>query len=109
MGRPYYVVKIDAESNTVTLGTKEEVMHSKLSATGVNWLTDKPNSAFQAKVKIRYNDRGASATVWPQDNGVIVEFDEPVSAVTPGQLAAFYVQDALGSRVIGGGWIDKSS
>ena len=110
MGRPYYVVKIDAESNTVTLGPKEEVMHSKLSATGVNWLTDKPNSAFQANVKIRYNDRGALATVWPQaGDEVVVEFDEPVSAITPGQLTVFYVQDVLGSRVIGGGWIDKSS
>ena len=109
MGKPYYVVKIDAESNTVTLGPKEELMHRKLSATGVNWLTDEPMSAFRAKVKIRYNDKGASAMVSPQADGAIVEFDEPISAITPGQLAAFYVQDELGSRVVGGGWIDKAS
>ena len=117
MGKPYYVVKIDAESNTVTLGPKEEVMHKKLAATEVNWLMDEPVSAFRAKVKIRYNDKGASAWVSPlvraepavarQDDGVVVEFDEPNLAITPGQLAAFYVQEGRNSRVVGGGWIEK--
>ena len=109
MGRPYYVVKIDAKSNTVTLGPKEELMHKQLLATGVNWLVDEPASAFRAKVKIRYNDRGASALVCPQDNGVFVEFDEPNRAITPGQLAAFYVQQGQHSRIVGGGWIDKAA
>jgi len=109
MGKPYYVVKIDAESNTVTLGPKEEVMKSKLWATGVNWLTDEPVSPFWAKVKIRYNDIGAPARVSPQGSRVAVEFDEPNSAITPGQLAAFYVQEENNSRLIGGAWIDKAS
>ncbi len=107
MGKPYYVVKIDAQSNTVTLGPKEELMHRQLWATDVNWLVDEPASAFRAKVKIRYNDRGASALVCPQDNGVFVEFDEPNRAITPGQLAAFYVEESTNNRLIGGGWIDK--
>jgi tRNA-specific 2-thiouridylase len=106
MGVPYYVVKIDAESNTVTLGPKEQLLHRKLLATGVNWLTGEPVSAFRAKVKIRYNDEGASATVSPQGDNAVVEFDEPVSAITPGQLAAFYVQEGNTSRVVGGGWIE---
>jgi len=107
MGRPYYVTKIDAESNTVTLGPKEEVMQKTLRATGTNWLIDDPVSPFRAKVKIRYNSKGALATVTPQDNSVAVEFDEPVSAITPGQLAAFYIQEEKNNRLIGGGWIDK--
>ncbi len=107
MGKPYYVVKIDDESNTVTLGPKEEVMHSKLWATGANWLSEKPVTSFRAKVKIRYNDKGAPARVSPQGNSVAVEFDEPNSAITPGQLAAFYVQEGKNSRLIGGGWINK--
>jgi tRNA-specific 2-thiouridylase len=107
MGRPYYVTKIDAESNTVTLGPKEEVMQNKLRATDMNWLIDQPVLPFRAKVKIRYNSKGAYATVVPKDNHVIVEFDEPVSAITPGQLAAFYIQEEKNNRLIGGGWIDK--
>jgi tRNA-specific 2-thiouridylase len=107
MGKPYYVVKIDAESNTVTLGPKEEAMHSKLSVSGVNWLVDEPRSAFRAKVKIRYNDDGATAWVSPQGNGVVVEFDESNLAITSGQLAVFYAQQENGSKVIGGGWIEN--
>jgi tRNA-specific 2-thiouridylase len=107
MGRPYYVTKIDAESNTVTLGPKEEVMQNRLRAVNVNWLIEQPALPFQAKVKIRYNSKGALATVIPKDNHVIVEFGEPVSAVTPGQLAAFYIQEEKNNRLIGGGWIDR--
>ena len=107
MGKPYYVTKIDAESNTVTLGPKEEVMQNKLRATNTNWLIDEPSLPFRAKVKIRYNSKGALATVIPQDKHVIVEFDEPVSAITPGQLAAFYIQEGKNNRLIGGGWIDR--
>jgi len=107
MGKPYYVVNIDATTNTVTLGPKEEIMKSKLWTTGVNWLIDKPAQSFKAKVKIRYNDAGSSARVRLQENDVIVEFDEPNSAITPGQLAAFYVQEETNNRLIGGGWIDK--
>jgi tRNA-specific 2-thiouridylase len=107
MGKPWYVVKIDAETNTVTLGPKEEVMHRKLLATGVNWLIDEPASAFRAKVKIRYNDKGASAMVSPQGNNIVIEFDKPKLAITPGQLAVFYIQEGDDSRVAGGGWIDN--
>jgi len=107
MGKPYYVVKIDAQSNTVTLGPKKEVMHSKLFATEANWLIDEPKAPFRAIVKIRYNDSGAAAMASPQENGIVVEFDEPNLAITPGQLAAFYVQNKAGSKVLGGAWIDK--
>jgi tRNA-specific 2-thiouridylase len=105
MGKPYYVVKIDAESNTVTLGPKEELMHRQLRATDVNWLVPEPASPFRAKVKIRYNDKGACASIVPRGNVALVEFDEPNRAITPGQLAAFYVQEEEGSRLAGGGWI----
>jgi tRNA-specific 2-thiouridylase len=108
MGKPHYVVDINADSNTVTLGPKEELFHKQLYATNVNWLVDKPTSAFHARVKIRYNDKGSWAFVHPQADGVAVEFDEPKSAITPGQLAAFYVQQGENHIVAGAGWIDKA-
>jgi tRNA-specific 2-thiouridylase len=108
MGEPYYVVQIDAETNTVMLGPKEEVMHERLYASGANWLIDRPDVEFRARVKIRYNDTGAPATVTPWDDGVVVVFDEPNLAITPGQLAVFYIEDKAGGRVAGGAWIDKA-
>jgi len=107
MGTPYYVAKIDAESNTITLGPKEELLHRKLLAREVNWLARKPISPFRATVKVRYNDSGAAALVSPEENGAVVEFDAPISAITPGQLAVFYVQEGSNSRVFGAGWIEK--
>ncbi len=109
MGRPWYVTKLDAASNTVVLGPKEEVMHNTLIAKDVNWLIDKPAAEFTTKVKVRYNSRGSSARVLPRGDEIEIKFDEAVSAITPGQLAVFYIQDNIGFRVAGGGWIDSVS
>jgi tRNA-specific 2-thiouridylase len=109
MGRPYYVVRIDAENNTVTLGPKEELMHKKLIANYFNRLTDPPDSPFRAKVKIRYNDKGAPATVHIRDEQIEVQFDTDASAVTPGQLAAVYIKDDGDWQLAGGAWIEQWS
>jgi tRNA-specific 2-thiouridylase len=106
MGRPYYVTQIDALSNTVTLGPKSEVTAKGLRAEGVRWLMDAPREAFRAEVKIRYNSPARAATVYPEGGAARAEFDEAVSAITPGQLAAFYRAEGPGLRVLGGGWIE---
>jgi tRNA-specific 2-thiouridylase len=108
MGKPYYVTKLNADSNTVTLGPLEEVMHKKLRAINVNWFIEKPYMPFQAIVKIRYNDIGGSGCVIPNGNSVSVVFDEPCMAITPGQLAVFYLKQEQGNKVVGAGWIDQA-
>jgi len=108
MGEPYYVAAIDAKSNTVMLGPKEETMSRRLRVAGVNWLSGRPQKPFRATVKIRYNDRGTSAVVYPQGSRVLVEFDKRVSAITPGQVAAFYVRQGRRKKVVGGGWITEA-
>lgn len=108
MGKPYYVTKINAETNTVTLGPKKEVMHNKLTANRMNWLVAQEAPAFRASVMIRYNSAGVPATVSCGQDTASVEFDQSVSAITPGQLAAFYVNDELGRRLVGGGWIERA-
>jgi len=105
MGQPYYVTKIDAENNTVTVGPKTEVLSRKLTAENVNWLINKPKEFFEAKVKVRYNSKAVAAKVLPFENTAIVEFNEQVPAITPGQLAVFYIEEKIGSRVAGGGFI----
>ncbi len=108
MGEPYYVVDLDAETNTVILGPKEDVMGKRLRAKSINWLIDKPQEPFEAKVKIRYNSKPADAIVTAKNEDALVEFSEPVSAITPGQLAVFYIPDIAGLRVAGAGWIEKA-
>jgi tRNA-uridine 2-sulfurtransferase len=107
MGVPYYVVSLDAKTNEVLLGQKEELMHKKLLAKNVNFLCQ-ADDQFEALIKIRYNHKGATGVVKKQGNDVIIEFDEPIASVTPGQAAVFYCTDTNGSRLIGGGWIEKA-
>lgn len=108
MGVPYYVTKLDAAANTVTLGPKQEVMHRTLRTSKVNQLIDWPEETFAAMVKIRYNSPARPANVTPLTDGTAeISFDEPISAITPGQLAAVYIKQPAGLRLIGGGWIDS--
>ena len=107
MGTPYYVSHIDAGRNTVTLGPKAEVMHRTLMASGVNWLMSPPSEAFRARIRIRYNDRGAGGVVTSEGDRVKVRFDQPRLAITPGQLAVFYIEESGRQRVAGSAWIDS--
>lgn len=105
MGSPVYVTGIDANTDTVTIGTRENLQSAGLIASAVRWLVDTPAGTFRADVKIRYTHKAAPATVEVLGSGrVQVRFDEPQSAVTPGQAAVLYDGDV----VLGGGWIDQA-
>lgn len=111
MGEPMYVVRIDAQTNTVTLGTKEDVHSTGLIAEQFNWLIDPSAEPFEAVVKVRYNHSGARATVYPQGTDlsqIRVVFEKPLSAITPGQAAVVYIDRPEGRQVAGGGWIRES-
>lgn len=103
-GSPIYVAELDAATHTVVVGPRASVMSPTVHVSGVNWLTEPPQSPIRADVQIRYHHAAAPALIRPNAAAanVRIEFDEPQAAVTPGQAAVFYVDD----EVIGGGWID---
>lgn len=103
-GIPLYVVDIDAEHAAVTVGPREALDEASLTASRVNWISgDAPPGAFRAHARIRYRHTEAAATITPlDDDRVRVVFDEPQTAITPGQAVVFYD----GEYVVGGGWID---
>ncbi|MGD0389209.1 MAG: tRNA 2-thiouridine(34) synthase MnmA [Tepidisphaeraceae bacterium] len=106
-GRPIYVVDIDSQANRVTLGERQTLRRGGLTAREVNWLTDKPPIAGQpisCAAKIRYNHEPQPATVTAGEGEMVVRFDEPQSAVTPGQAVVLYDGDV----VLGGGWIERA-
>ncbi|MBN1787500.1 MAG: tRNA 2-thiouridine(34) synthase MnmA [Sedimentisphaerales bacterium] len=108
MGQPWYVTKLDAVENTVTLGPEEELLYKGLVATEPNWLIEKPTEAFAVLVKTRYNDVPVPGCVYPGGQTVKIIFDEPAAATTPGQAAVFYLKDEKGLKVAGAGWIKEA-
>ncbi len=103
MGLPVYVTRIDAASGTVAVGPKSDLARCELQASRVHWLIDAPDSPLRGHVQIRYAHKAAAAVITPVGaDSVEVRFDEPQTAVTPGQAAVFYDGDI----VLGGGWID---
>ena len=103
-GVPLYVVGIDADSAAVTVGPREDLERTTLTASRVNWMSgDTPSAPIRALARIRYRHKEAPATIAPTAaDTVAITFDDPQLAVTPGQAVVFYD----GEVVLGGGWID---
>jgi tRNA-specific 2-thiouridylase len=105
LGHPAYVTRLNVLDNTVMLGNRAALRRRSLVARRLNFLDDPPPATFRAEVKIRHHHPAAPASVeLGHDDSALVTFDEPQSAVAPGQAAVFYD----GEAVIGGGWIDTS-
>ena len=104
MGSPMYVVDLDAETGTVTIGPREAILSETATAERMTWLGPTPASPFRADAQIRYNHTAAPATVTALPDATVgVRFDEPQPAVTPGQALVLYCDD----QVLGGGWITR--
>ena len=103
-GRPMFVMKIDAENNTITLGEKGMEFSNELTASDVNFISgEPPKSEIKISARIRYQAPAVSATFAPLDETrVRLVFDTPVRAVTPGQAVVFYDGDI----VLGGGTVE---
>ena len=102
---PLYVNNIDKKNNTITAGTKKEIMKKAFIARDPFWgLIPGIKKPLRVMCRIRYAHRKAEATVEKiTDRKVKVSFDEPQAAPTPGRAAVFYEN----GNVLGGCWIDS--
>jgi len=104
VGKPIYVTRIHAESNTVTVGEDKDLYYSTFIASNPNWISiPELKKMTRVHARIRNKHRPRWATVSPLDsNRLEVRFDKAQRAITPGQLAVFYEKDI----VVGSAWID---
>ena len=101
-GKPMYVISINPESNSVTIGDNEELFKTEIFIKDINFLAGKsPADEFDCQVKIRCAARPADATLTLTEDGAKITFSAPQRAAAPGQTAAIYKGDIL----IGGGTI----
>ncbi len=103
-GRRLYVLAIDAQTNTVIVGSEDRLFTPRLSAGNLRFVSHRPESPVTIEAKVRYRSPLVSATLCLHDGRGEVSFDEPQRAVTPGQSVVFY----RGCEVIGGGVIEAS-
>jgi len=101
---PLYVVKIDAEKNTLIMGEKKDVYSDELIAANINLISvDTIEKPIKVVAKVRYKHKLSPAVVCSAGDGKVrVKFDKPQWAVTPGQSVVFYDKNT----VIGGGIIE---
>jgi len=98
---PKYVLKIIEDTRQVVIGSASELQTSELEAESVIWTSATPSESFPAQLRIRSRHRASPCVITPTKRGFSARFDQPESAVAPGQAAVIYT----GEQVVGGGYI----
>ena len=108
LGFPAFVLKINAEDNTVVLGDLDALMCDSFTCINTNFLSIpdlETGEEIRCLVKARYHQVERSAVITRVDSSrVKVTYDEPVAGVSPGQSAVFYDEYGM---IIGGGIIAR--
>lgn len=107
---PLYVLEVLEETNTVVVGTEDKLYHNALIADSVNLIAYSEEDFTDKRkftVKIRYKDKGDTGLCFLNTDGDLeIHFEQPRSAITPGQSVVLYDGDV----VVGGGiiksWFD---
>ncbi len=107
-GEPYYVIGLDPIHNRVIVGHKPCLLKSSMKVIECNWVSipEAPETPMKISCKIRLRHEPASAQIEEANasgDTIHITFDEPQSAITPGQTAVFYD----GDWVLGAGIIDS--
>ncbi|HVS80066.1 MAG TPA: tRNA 2-thiouridine(34) synthase MnmA [Candidatus Paceibacterota bacterium] len=105
---PLYIVAKDIERNTITVssergGSDGEYAVHDIELESVSWTADRPHDGERLLCRFRYRQDAVSCEVLSHEHGLRVHFDEPQSAVSPGQSLVLY----RGEECIGGGVIRK--
>ncbi len=103
--RPLYVLKLQADTGTVVIGDRDELMAFSFEADDARWVSGRPPAArFTCSVQVRSRHRAVPARVEVRGEGVLIVPVEPMPAPAPGQAAVLYD----GDEVLGGGWISAA-
>ena len=103
-GKPLYVGKINPATNTVALGTRDELNTPRVAAEQLNILIPELFQSGQTvRGKIRsYGDPNPCRIVTASEDQLEVDFDQDVFAPCPGQRLVLYADD---DSIIAGGVI----
>ncbi|MDC0530222.1 tRNA 2-thiouridine(34) synthase MnmA [Pelagibacteraceae bacterium] len=105
---PLYVVNIDADRNTIIVGSKKCLEVKEIRLRELNILGSKKEFDNIINIKVRSTGRLLKAKINLLDNFANVEILDNETGISPGQACVFYSKDDFGDKVLGGGWINKT-
>lgn len=106
LGQRAYVIGKNVAENTVTLGQDRDLYGTELTAQDLNLIAcDRIEGTLHCRAKTRHSQLETSChVVQTEADTLLVHFEQPVRAITPGQAVVLYD----GDTVIGGGTIVSS-
>ncbi|HHH53146.1 MAG TPA: tRNA 2-thiouridine(34) synthase MnmA [Bacteroidetes bacterium] len=106
LGKPAYVIAIDAKTNTVVIGDREKLNKNGLFIKETNMMKyEEMTEPKEVSTMVRYKSPGIESKISKfNDNSYEITFEANVQGIAPGQSAVFYE----GDDVVGGGIIDSS-
>ena len=105
---PLYVVSINNNDNTITVGPKESLKINKIILRDLNILGNSEEFKNEIKIKVRSTGKLLRARVKINLNKAEVDIIDGEDGISPGQACVFYLNDQTGDKVLGGGWIDRT-
>jgi tRNA-specific 2-thiouridylase len=96
-GRPRYVLDISPVTNTVTVGTAEDLDVMALTAIRPRWSGPAPRRPVECLAQVRAHGEAVPAVAWCEggDDRVHVELRRPMRGVAPGQAVVLYDGDVV--------------
>ena len=104
-----YVVNIDADTNTIIVGPKESLTIQDFQLRDLNILGSEKEFDQPISIKIRSTGKLLKAKVNFKDKSANVEIFNGEAGISPGQACVFYCKDDHGDKLLGGGWIYKTT
>ena len=105
---PLYVVNIDADNNTIIVGSKDCLEVKEIKLRDLNILGSKKEFEEVINIKVRSTGRLLKAKVNIIENSADIKILDKETGISPGQACVFYSKDKVGDKVLGGGWIHKT-
>ncbi|MDQ3941398.1 MAG: tRNA 2-thiouridine(34) synthase MnmA [Actinomycetota bacterium] len=105
LGHPVFVTSIDAARNTISVGDRADLEVSAFTADEASFVDEMPSDGTRVYVQHRAHGDVHVARIHVSGPGrALVEFEQPVVAIAPGQSAAYYSFDDP-DELLGGGVI----
>jgi len=97
LGYHAYVVSKDAATNRIVVGREEDLYTQRVTLKKGNLIPfDRIEGSLRCKARARYSARECDATLHQlAEDQLLLEYDQPQRAVTPGQTAVFYIDDIV--------------